>query len=336
MGVKQFLSTCAEIVRNKRLGLKRGQAVIMTGVFTEFKRFLRLKSILSEQSVETYLKHCRTLNNKQNLFSIDRHWIENNILMENLGNTTKRFYIRALINFFDWLRMEGVKSNNPAKEVHMPPNEPPKHKMVEEVVMKMIFKNCQNLRETIILSLYYYCGLRPRELARLRVKDINLVTCRIEVQRGKGGKYRVVPFPRGLADDYMRYRRQYKITDKDTVIKSETDGGPATYTMLKHLIYRMGRRLHVPLSGYRFRHSCITHHWEHGLDPYALQSLAGHSDLRTTQIYTKVTIGILQRKYNEVGLFEAVNEKAVDKVENVDYNRSTNNQGMLLYPMLGR
>jgi integrase len=102
--------------------------------------------------------------------------------------------------------------------------------------------------------------------------------------------------------------------------------------MLKHLISRMARRLEIPLSGYRLRHSCITHHWEHGLDPYALQSLAGHSDLRTTQIYTKVTIGILQRKYNEVGLFEIMNEKEVDKHADVGYTPSVN-QGMSFIPV---
>jgi integrase/recombinase XerD len=298
--------------------------VIMEGVLSEFKRFLRLKSILTEQSVNTYVKHCRTINNKQNLFTITRRWIEDNILLaDHMGDSTKRFYLRALINFFDWLRMEGVRSDNPAKEVRMPPNPAAKHRSIDEQIIKAIFSGCRNLREYIIMNLYYFCGLRPKELKDLKMKDVDFITHRIEIREGKGDKFRIVPFPEDLDTILLTYIKKYGITD--SLIKSERDGSPATPTMIKHLVYRLSKRINYKFSGYSFRHSCITHHWEHGLDPYALQALAGHSSINITRGYTRVTIGILQRKYNDVNLYEKIlKEKDVDKRANVVYNPFAN------------
>ncbi len=150
------------------------------------------------------------------------------------------------------------------------------------------------LRDRAMLELMYASGLRVSELVQLKLTSADLRRGVVQVL-GKGGRERLVPMGEIALDWIQRYLRDSRPELAD---RSLTDGlflsrrgAPMTrhnfWQRLKH--YASSAGIRVPISPHSLRHAFVTHLLEHGADLRAVQSLLGHADLSTTQIYTHVT-----------------------------------------------
>jgi len=161
----------------------------------------------------------------------------------------------------------------------------------EEV--KNIISVIENLKHKLIISLAYGAGLRISEVVNLKIKDVNLEELTIHLKNAKGKKDRITIFPEKIKMDL-----QNLIADKnfDAYLFESERGGKLTERTAQKIFENALRKTNIKKTAtfHSLRHSFATHLLENGTDIRYVQELLGHANIRTTQIYTKVTNPILK------------------------------------------
>jgi integrase/recombinase XerD len=149
------------------------------------------------------------------------------------------------------------------------------------------------LRDHAIIEMLYAGGVRVSELTGLGVADLSLAEGRMLV-RGKGDKERIVPLGRiaieALETYLTRGRPSLAVRAGESRLFLSTRGAGLT----RQWIWRLVKRLNGSASPHMMRHSCATHMVENGADLRTVQSLLGHADISTTQVYTHLALGRLK------------------------------------------
>jgi integrase/recombinase XerD len=158
------------------------------------------------------------------------------------------------------------------------------------------------IRDGVMLELLYSSGLRVSELVSLKLEDIHLDAGFLRVL-GKGSKERIVPVNTRAIKKLKAYmnRQRPEILKKrlSTYLFITGRGKPMTRQRFWQAIKTLGRRSGVKLSPHTLRHSFATHLLEGGADLRSVQKMLGHSDISTTQIYTKVTTERIRKVYTK-------------------------------------
>jgi integrase/recombinase XerD len=144
------------------------------------------------------------------------------------------------------------------------------------------------LRNLAIHELLYGAGIRVSELTALGVEDLKLPEARVLV-RGKGDKERIVPIgePAVIAiAAWLELRPRFLKGDRVERALFVSGQGRA---LSRRWIYAMVRK-NTGVSPHRLRHSCATHLVEGGADLRTVQTILGHVDISTTQLYTHVAL----------------------------------------------
>jgi integrase/recombinase XerD len=149
------------------------------------------------------------------------------------------------------------------------------------------------LRDRAIVEMLYAGGVRVSELTGLGVEDLSLAEGRMLV-RGKGDKERIVPLGRiavEALDAYItRGRPELASRRGESRLFLSMRGAALT----RQWIWRLVKRLDSRASPHVMRHSCATHMVENGADLRTVQTLLGHADISTTQVYTHLALGRLK------------------------------------------
>jgi tyrosine recombinase XerC len=210
--------------------------------------------------------------------------------------------------FYRFSVRRGVRGDNPATVVATPKraNLLPtvlKRAQAESLVELPPTDEPDGVRDRAILELLYGCGIRVGELTALDIDEVDFSGGVVRVL-GKGRKERIVPLGEPAADAL----RTYLAKARSRFIR---DGSPPAALFYNRRGKRMGQRdvravvtkyarEVVPggkTSPHTFRHSYATHLLEGGADLRTVQELLGHVDLRTTQIYTRVSREKLRQVY---------------------------------------
>lgn len=154
-------------------------------------------------------------------------------------------------------------------------------------------------RDAAMVYLLYATGLRVSELVGLRLRNVEIEQGYVRV-RGKGDKERIAPFAPIAGEKLHTYIQNHrKFLEAKTPLSGERnefvflnrDGKPLTrqsfWKNLKTLALQAG--ISSTLSPHVLRHSFATHLLQSGMNLRSLQTLLGHADLSTTQIYTHVS-----------------------------------------------
>jgi integrase/recombinase XerD len=197
--------------------------------------------------------------------------------------------------------------HNPASELELPRlgHRLPKHVLTiaeaEQVLAQPDVTNALGLRDRALMETLYSTGMRRLELASLKLYDIDTERGTVMIRQGKGKKDRVIPIGERAAawiEKYVRESRPQLVVEPDdgTVFLSNA-GEPFSLDHLSDLV-----RVHVDASkiGKRgachlFRHTMATLMLEGGADIRYIQAMLGHTDLKTTEIYTQVSIRQLKQ-----------------------------------------
>ncbi len=205
-------------------------------------------------------------------------------------------------SFFKWLTQQNHILYNPASELVIPkrakrlPKAILQTEEIENVLNQTNSETVQGIRDRAIIEVLYSTGMRRMEIANLSIYDIDVKRHTVYIREGKGQKDRVVPIgERALAwlEKYKLEVRPELIVEPDKGFLFLTDyGAPFLRDQLSHIVkkYLIKAGIDVIGSCHLFRHACATHMLENGADIRFIQVLLGHSDLTTTDIYTRVSI----------------------------------------------
>ncbi len=159
--------------------------------------------------------------------------------------------------------------------------------LAREEISKVI-NNAVNPKHKLMISLAYGAGLRVSEVVNLRVKDVNPSELTLHLKGAKGNKDRITIFPEKLKEDIEKITSNKNFND--FVFASER-GGKLTERTAQKVFENALRATGIQKEAtfHSLRHSFATHLLENGVDVRYVQELLGHANIRTTQLYTKVT-----------------------------------------------
>lgn len=217
---------------------------------------------------------------------------------------TVNSYLTSLVSFFSYLAKSGLLLMNPALNV----DRPKKHRPIPRDILSFeellrVFAafdetNPRGLRNRTILEMFYATGIRRAELESL---DLGSVLLNSQVLRvlGKGGKERLVPLGGEAWRCLLHYLRVGRPAMRDRGSQAlflSTRGGRVKLAMIlrdfKIVAKKLGITKRITLHG--LRHACATHLLAAGADIRHIQAFLGHSQLSTTQIYTRVEVSDLK------------------------------------------
>ncbi len=154
--------------------------------------------------------------------------------------------------------------------------------------IQKILDNISNQKYKLAIALAYAGGLRISEIQNLKVKNIDLDELIIHIQNAKAKKDRITIFPEKLKTDFQNLMAGKNAQD---FIFDSNRGGQLTTRSFQAIFKKALHKANIKKDAtfHSLRHSFATHLLENGTDVRYVQELLGHVNIRTTQIYTKVT-----------------------------------------------
>ena len=214
--------------------------------------------------------------------------------------------IRGLYRF---LVNEKIFTKNPVKDVDLPKTGQalPKILSVAEITTlldSIDTEHPRDLRNAAMLEIIYGAGLRVSELIFLKTQDVNLDANVVRVT-GKGDKERMVP----LGSKAGEITARWKAHARPLMLKNITSpylfvaraGNPMTRQGFWKIIKKCAAKAGIArnITPHTLRHSFATHLLEGGADLRSVQTMLGHTDISTTQIYTHISRDYLLRMHEK-------------------------------------
>jgi site-specific recombinase XerD len=161
-------------------------------------------------------------------------------------------------------------------------------KVISKSDIAKIFAQIDNLKHSVMLKLCYGMGLRVSEIVNLKITDIDSDRMLVHIENAKGKKDRYVTLPLSILDDLRKYYKTYR--PKIYLFEGQFGGQysiRSVQAVFKNAMKKAKINKAVGIHG--LRHSYATHLLEKGTDMYFIQKLLGHANIKTTEIYAKVS-----------------------------------------------
>lgn len=173
-------------------------------------------------------------------------------------------------------KYDKVNFNRPRKEKKLP-------KPIDSEFLLSKIDLIQNSKHKAIISLAFSTGLRVGEVVNLKISDIDSNRMLIRIDQSKGNKDRFVPLSEKILELLRKYFIQHK--PKEYLFNGQKSSKYSTTSCNKVVKKYIGEQYHF----HQLRHSCFTYLHESGVSLRDIQILAGHSNSKTTEIYTLVS-----------------------------------------------
>jgi len=169
------------------------------------------------------------------------------------------------------------------------------------------------IRDRTMLEVFYAGALRVSEMVNAKLEDLKLEGGYMLV-RGKGDKERIVPLGKSAQQalaEYLAQSRPLLVAGKGSGASASVAAKPSPLLFVarggrkltRQRIWQMVRTASAvsgrAASPHMLRHSCATHMVENGADLRTVQTILGHADISTTQIYTHLALDRLRTVYQK-------------------------------------
>lgn len=226
---------------------------------------------------------------------------------DGLGSRSVARHLSALRGFYRFLLREGKVRRDPTERFPSPrlPYRLPRVLSAHEVaalIESVDVTRPEGLRDRALLELLYATGMRASECCDLRVQDVNLSAGYV-LPTGKGDRQRLVP----AGAHALFWVRRYLTEARPSMVRRADPGrlflnrrgGRLSRQGLWVILRKAARRAGVRrvVSPHTLRHSFASHLIERGADLRSVQTMLGHADISTTQIYTHLSSRAVRDMY---------------------------------------
>ncbi|MEM6339361.1 MAG: tyrosine-type recombinase/integrase, partial [Pseudomonadota bacterium] len=159
----------------------------------------------------------------------------------------------------------------------------------------------KNLSHVIMIKTLLYTGVRVTELINIKLIDVDLDICQIKINKGKGSKDRIVPFPKNFKEVlvvHVKFMKAHKATYlfESSWKKQYSDRG------IRKILekYTKAAGISHAISPHRLRHFLFTWMKRQSVDDALIQPYSGHESRLSLEIYSKLAINDAQEQYEKV------------------------------------
>ena len=216
--------------------------------------------------------------------------------------------LSTLRTFFKYLLSKDKISSDPTRQVKGPKKEKPLPYFLKENEINFLLDSSpesysySDVRDQLIIKVFYETGIRLSELLNLETTDIELDSQYIKVT-GKRNKQRIIPYGKELQDDITHFLKIRKEEFKEpikTLFLSEKGEQMTPYQVRKCVKNQLSKVSTLKKqSPHVLRHTFATTMLNHQANLEAVKELLGHKSLSTTEIYTHTTFEELKKIYNK-------------------------------------
>jgi integrase/recombinase XerD len=190
--------------------------------------------------------------------------------------------IRFLYKFGLEKKYDKVSFKRPRSEKKLP-------RVIDTKYLLHCISKIENLKHKSIISLAFSVGLRVSEVCDLKIEDIDSKRMVINIKNAKGRKDRIVPLSDNMLNLLREYFKEYRPNE---YLFNGQFGLQYSHKSCNEIVKKyIGKEYHFHL----LRHSSLTSMLECGTDLRVIQSIAGHSSSKTTELYTHVSKTMLNK-----------------------------------------
>ncbi len=223
------------------------------------------------------------------------------LMKKRMTPKTVNCHLDGIRQFYHYLKEEeDVVLTNPIRKNHMQKMSRPLPRHLRDEQAEIFFKVVSGFRDRAMFMLMLRCGLRVEEVANLTVGVIDSQRRTILVEDGKGAKDRIVY----MSDDalqalaaYLRVRPAFRARKIFLVEKGPYTGQPISIRGIQKRMEHYARKAKLKVSCHQLRHTMATQMLNADADLSTIQDLLGHSSVKTTQRYCRISNLKVKRDY---------------------------------------
>jgi site-specific recombinase XerD len=228
------------------------------------------------------------------------HYIDY-LMRKRLEPKTINCHLNSIRQFYYYLREEehwGI--TNPIRKNHTLRMASPLPRHLKDDQVDTFFKVVKGHRDRAVFMLMIRCGLRVEEVANLSLGAMDFKHRKILIKDGKGSKDRIVYMSNDVIQaltDYLKARPSARSKGVFLVEKGPSMGHPISIRGIQKRMEYYARKSKLPISCHHLRHTMATQMLNADADLSTIQDLLGHSNVKTTQRYCRVSNLKVQRDY---------------------------------------
>ena len=282
----------------------------------DFADYLTNERNLSRNTLEAYIRDVKMFytylqNHMQTIETVSKTTIITYLIyLQKDGKTTSTIsrHLASIRSFFQFLVHNRTIEADPTLNLESPKVEKKlpsvlTKKEVEKLLQQPELTDAKGLRDKTMLELLYATGIRVTELISLDIEDVHLGDGLLSCKSGNG-KIRTIPIG-SFCLKYIKlfldnYRDKLGSCQDEKALFLNFHGGRMTrqgfWKIIKH--YTEKANINKSITPHTLRHSFAVHLIENGADLQSIQEMLGHSDISTTQMYSKINNTRIREVYN--------------------------------------
>jgi integrase/recombinase XerC len=224
-----------------------------------------------------------------------------------IGSSSLQRELSSIRSFFQFLIKQQLAEQNPARDIRAPKKARPLPATLDvDQISSLLDRKADSpleQRDLAMWEIIYSSGLRLSELASLDLFDIDLSDRIIKVEKGKGGKSRIIPIGKQAIQALQQWlkERSKMAQPAENALFISNRGRRLSARSIQARLSRWQIKQGLPqhVHPHMLRHSFASHLLESSSDLRAVQELLGHSNISTTQIYTHLDFQHLADVYDK-------------------------------------
>lgn len=256
---------------------------------SEFFELVKDKKVneLSEKDLECFISY------------LSKKGLKNTSIIRK-ATTVRGFY--SYLNLNGYINVSLIGFRLPKAEKRLP--DVLTYDEIEKIINAVDTSDIVGIRDRCIIECLYGSGLRVSEMTHLRIENVNLNSLFFRIF-GKGKKERIVPIDNEERNWIIKYLDEFKKIcghRPKIYLFEKIDGSVLERQYVNNLLLNLKGKTGITknITPHMLRHSFATHLLENGAPLREVQELLGHSNIKTTQIYTNLSSKTIVDKYDEI------------------------------------